>query len=203
MKINFTEKDFEYLQKVIKTGQLNGDDGCGEITIGGVCCELVIRDGADNAPFSYGDRHIGLDANFYLLGKDTGYGEVNGIPYSYISGFYAEIKGTYIETLTNLIREIYGHINTDPELKEGVVTNTYTWENDSRAKLKLFGYDIYDGDKGIITAPDEDVAIKIFQCEYMGTPIVGVDTPDYNSKTCQIDEIGVLYHEAKLYFLHD
>lgn len=203
MKINFTESDFAHLQEVIKTGLIDGADYCGEITIGGVNCELVLRDGADNAPYSYGDRHIGLDVNFYLLEKDTGYGEVNGIPYSYISGFYAEVKGTYIETLTSLLMEIHSHINKDPELKQGTLTKSFTWEEDTKPIQKIFGYDIRDGDKGIIIAPDEDVAAKIFRCEYMGVPVVGVDTPDYNSGTCQIDEVGNLCDNAKLYFLHD
>lgn len=68
----------------------------------------------------------------------------------------------------------------------------------------LYDYDICDGDKGVITADTEEEAIKIFQREYEGIPVLGVDTGNYDSKVCCITEVGELNeHVHKLYFIHD
>lgn len=127
--IKFTLLDYKHLQSCILSGTINdGNDNCGEITLDAVCCELIIREGADNAPFSYGKGHIALDANLYLLGKDTGYGEVNGVPYSYMGGFYTPVEDTYVATLKNLLNRIDEFIETNEELKEGEHNNKLTWE---------------------------------------------------------------------------
>lgn len=68
--------------------------------------------------------------------------------------------------------------------------------------MKIFGYDIWNGDKGIIIANDEEEAIRIFKKEY-DNPVVGVDVEDQLYNTCDIDEVADLKDKPALYFLHD
>lgn len=68
--------------------------------------------------------------------------------------------------------------------------------------MKIFEYDVWDGDKGIIIANDEDEAVRIFKKEY-DLPVVGVDVEDQEHGTCVIDEVADLHDHPALYFLHD
>lgn len=68
--------------------------------------------------------------------------------------------------------------------------------------MKIFEYDIYDGDKGIIIANDEAEAIRIFKNNYENA-VVSVDVTDYNSGTCSINEVAELENNPQLYFIHD
>ncbi len=55
--------------------------------------------------------------------------------------------------------------------------------------MNIYYYDIWDGNKGIIIAKDEDEAIKIFRNneEYKDIPLYDVDTNEYDSGICRID----------------
>lgn len=130
-KITFTKESYDYFKRVITTGRLeNFDDFLGQIMEGAVCCDLIILedDGCNGEDYCYGGKFM-INCQFFLLGKDTGYGERNGIPYDYISGFYGYLKDTYEETLDGIVKQFDELIAENPELKEGAANNELTWES--------------------------------------------------------------------------
>lgn len=64
--------------------------------------------------------------------------------------------------------------------------------------MKIFGYDIWDGDKGIIFAESEGKAKMKFKKEY---PDVKIADEDYESGMCSIDEICEYNGGEKLVYL--
>lgn len=68
--------------------------------------------------------------------------------------------------------------------------------------MKIFEYDIYDGDKGVIIANDEAEAIRIFKNNYENA-VINVDGTDYDSGVCSINEVAELEDNPQLYFIHD
>lgn len=68
--------------------------------------------------------------------------------------------------------------------------------------MKVFHYDIYDEDKGIILAKTEKGAIRKFRQEYPGVPICHIDdTDDYDSGVARIDYAGETNGKTQLIFL--
>ena len=65
--------------------------------------------------------------------------------------------------------------------------------------MKVWAYDIWDGDKGIIFAETEKDAERIFKRNY-DNPIADVD---YDSGDCRIDEIGDYNGGEAIMFLWD
>lgn len=128
--IEFEKKDYDYLMDVIKTGHVeDGIEDCGFVNIGAVNCELMIRENCGKGDRFYGENGVGLDANFYLLGKDTDYAETeSGIPYSHEDGFYVEVKDTYEDTLEQLLKEIEEYINSNKDLLTGSKNTELTWD---------------------------------------------------------------------------
>lgn len=65
--------------------------------------------------------------------------------------------------------------------------------------LRIYSYDIWDGDKGIILAYDWFEAIKIFRENYEGVPIADIEDLDYDSGVCQMDYVGLVDKPKSLY----
>ena len=133
MTITFSKGSYEYFKRVISTGKLeNYNDFLGQIYEGAVCCDLIILsdEGYEGENYCYGSRYM-LDGKFYLLGKDTGYGQTkNGTPYDCVSGFYGYLKDTYEETVEGLIKQFNELTSEDPELREGCANTELTWEKE-------------------------------------------------------------------------
>lgn len=53
--------------------------------------------------------------------------------------------------------------------------------------MKLYSYDIWDGNKGIIIAKDIDQATELFRKEYPDIPLWPNDTDEYDSGVARID----------------
>lgn len=69
--------------------------------------------------------------------------------------------------------------------------------------MKLFSYDIWDSDKGIILADSEEEAVKIFHDEYEGVPVVGYDCEELAPQACDIEEVSEFSKDKKIYYLYD
>lgn len=70
--------------------------------------------------------------------------------------------------------------------------------------MKVFSYDIFDGDKGIIFAEDYGQAYNKFKAEYGNEyPIYPEECDDYVSQTCQINEIGTYGGGTQLMYLYN
>lgn len=111
MKINFTKENYETLIN----NKYDADELCNYGYIGAVCYEIIYREDGI------------LDVNFYLLGKDSGYGKTNGIPYSYEDGFYATIYDTYEETLAGIEMDITMYIEENEDLAKGAENTSLSW----------------------------------------------------------------------------
>ena len=130
-KITFTKENYDYLKRVITTGEYeNYNDFLGKIMEGAVCCDIIILEdpGYEGEDYCYGGRYM-IDCKFYLLGKNTGYGERSGIPYDCVSGFYGYLKDTYEETLNGIVKQFDELVAENPELKEGITNTKLTWES--------------------------------------------------------------------------
>lgn len=109
--LDFTRESYEKLV----TDQYDSDELYGVGYDGAVCYEITFRD------------YKIIDVNFYLLGKNDGYGKKKGIPYSYEDGFIATIYDTYEETLNGLKRDIKKYISSHPDLAKGAKNTILTW----------------------------------------------------------------------------
>lgn len=122
MKIDFPKKAYEKLKKHPEEG-----DVIGEITEGAVSCQFtVFEDDFSDCDFKIDDKHA-LNAYYFVLGKDTGYGDINGIPYDIPDGFYAEVKDTYEEFISYLKKVFYEYMPTD--VIKACDETELTWEN--------------------------------------------------------------------------
>lgn len=125
----FTKATYEYLKEVAKTGKMYIDNDClGFISQGAVCCDFTLMEdpGFKDEDYCFGGAFV-IDAAYYLLGKDGGYGERNGIPYDCVGGFYGYLLDTYEETLDGLINQFDEYLNEYDELVEGVKNTELTW----------------------------------------------------------------------------
>lgn len=130
-KITFTKESYDYFKRVITTGKYeNYNDFLGQIMEGAVCCDIIILENPDyeGEDYCYDGRYM-IDCELYLLGKDTGYGERNGIPYDCVSGFYGYLKDTYEETLDSIVKQFDKLVAENPELKKAVIEKELTWES--------------------------------------------------------------------------
>lgn len=66
--------------------------------------------------------------------------------------------------------------------------------------MKIFSYDICEGDKGIIFANNKEEAIRLFKEQYPDIEVV--DCYD-DFHTCVITEVGTFSGEPKVMFLYD
>ena len=64
---------------------------------------------------------------------------------------------------------------------------------------KVYSYDIWDGDKGIIFANSEEEAKQIYERSY-DEPICD---EDYESHTCQIEYVCDVPDESKIVFMYE
>lgn len=111
--IDFTRERYEQVVNNVHSW----DDGIGRTDIGAVSVQLIFHEEDDV-----------LTVDFYLLGKDDNYGDINGIPYSYEEGFYATICDTYEETLAKLEKDIEEFITSNKDLANGVKETELTWD---------------------------------------------------------------------------
>lgn len=65
--------------------------------------------------------------------------------------------------------------------------------------MKVWSYDIWDGDKGIIFAETEEEAKALYESNY-DNPIAD---GDYDSGLCQIDYICDVPDEPKIVFMYN
>ena len=130
MKVDFKK---EYYNMIKEAAELDdypyGTDFCGEITSGAVCCQLSLL----NDP-TFGETESNaisnsmiVNGNFYLLGKDGGYGEMNGIPYDLVDGFYLHVGDTYKETYDSFVKTFINIVNNNNELKNGIASEL-SWD---------------------------------------------------------------------------
>ncbi len=145
-KIEISEEIFNRLAYMSEGKGYVFKDGCdliGFIKQGAVCCDLVLREDKSfsGEDYCYDGKYV-IDATFYLLGKDTGYGEQNGVPYDCVKGFYSKaivtknVPGThsvfkkcvttYEEFIENLCKEFDENLNN--ELIAGTNETELTWE---------------------------------------------------------------------------
>ena len=110
--LDFTREDYENLV----TGDYMLDELYGVGYMGAVCYEIIFRE------------YQTIDVNFYLLGKDDGYGERDGIPFSHEDGFEATVYDTYDETLSGIKRDIKKYISSHPDLAKGAKNTVLTWK---------------------------------------------------------------------------
>ncbi len=65
--------------------------------------------------------------------------------------------------------------------------------------LKVYHYDIWDHDKGLIFAESREQACEIFRKEY-DFPICPEDVDDYDADICVIDYVCDVTNEPRLVF---
>ena len=148
MVIDFTEDRYEYLKEVARTGKYENNkfnkelaDYLGCIKQGAVCCDLTILEdeGFEGENFCFGGKFV-IDAKYFLLGKDTGYGRKKGVPYDCVMGFYGRLKDTYEETVKGLSEMFSECLKEDDGLVEGIKETELTWD-----KVDSYSGDIYPG----------------------------------------------------------
>lgn len=143
--IDFTRETYNWLKELSTTTEKWNDewldDDLGFIKQGAVCCDLtlMIDPGFKDESYAFNGRFV-IDAKYFLLGKDTGYGEIKGVPYDCVSGFYGYLKDTYEDTLNGLSEQFAECLKEDAELVAGVENTELTWE-----KVESYPGDIYPG----------------------------------------------------------
>ncbi len=66
--------------------------------------------------------------------------------------------------------------------------------------LKIYHYDIWEKDKGLIFAESREEACKIFKKEYSNL-IYPEETDDYDSDICSIDYVCDVLNEPRLVYM--
>ncbi len=130
-KLEFTRETYDKLKKGAAEGKLECDV-IGTIEQGAVSCEfkVVEEEGYKDEDYCIGGKYF-IDADYFLLGKDTGYNETeNGTPYDCPSGFVAYLKDTYEETVEGFMSLFDECMKNDEELIAGTKEETLTWENE-------------------------------------------------------------------------
>lgn len=142
--INFAEETYNLLKKSFAAKDKNlRIDYLGSIKQGAVCCDLNLLEdeGFNGEDYCYNGKYV-IDAEYYLLGKDGGYGKYKGIPYDCISGFYGYLKDTYEETIAGLSQQFDDYMDNE-ELKTGIQRTDLTWD-----KVEAYEGNIYPDYKG-------------------------------------------------------
>ena len=131
-KITFTRETYDKLVKGAAAGKIDLDY-IGQIWQGAVSCDLcVIEDeGFEGEDYCIGGKYA-IDAKYFLLGKDSGYGETeHGTPYDCPGGFYGYLKDTYEETVNGFLAQFDECMDVDAgELIAGTKETALTWENE-------------------------------------------------------------------------
>ena len=150
-KIDISKKVFEKLVAMANGKGYNFNapesDYIGSITQGAVSLDLtLIKDKSFSGEDYCYDSRYAIDAQYYLLGKDTGYAETdNGIPYDNVTGFYSkslitksvpgtfgafkECSMTYEQFIKNLSDEFDKYLNE--ELIEGTRNTEFIWNKNT------------------------------------------------------------------------
>ncbi len=131
--VEFTEETYDFLKQVDATGKCDAVNvpwyskysaACshlGNIRQGAVWCDMYLL---DDDMFKGEDFCIGgsyaIDAKMFLIGKDGGCGESDGIPYDLVSGFYGHLEDTYEDTLDGLVASFDVCVERSKELLKGI-----------------------------------------------------------------------------------
>ena len=145
---DFTADTYEWLKKLALTGKWDAEheDGyLGFIKQGAVRCDIIVIEdkGLAEEDYCFGGR-FAIDAKYYLLGEDTGYGEIKGVPYDCVSGFYGYLMDTYEDTAKGLLELFDECLNDDEKLVNGSKNTDLTWE-----KVEACEDDRYPGYKEV------------------------------------------------------
>ncbi len=150
--VDFTKEVFEFLKKLAASNKSYREldeeydlwaDDLGRIEQGAVCCDLTLlydpgfKEDKDNFCIGSG---FAIDAKYFLLGKDTDYGEIKGVPYDCVMGFYGYLKDTYEETLNGLSEQFDNCLKESEDLVKGINESELTWD-----KVESYEGDIYPG----------------------------------------------------------
>jgi len=143
---DFTADTYAWLKKLAAEGKW--DDGhndtyVGSIKQGAVRCDLtVIEDeGLAEEDYCFGGRFV-IDGKCYLLGEDTGYGEIKGVPYDCVSGFYGYLRDTYEDTARELLELFDIGLLNNEKIAKGSRNMDLTWD-----KVETCEGNIYPGSK--------------------------------------------------------
>ncbi len=135
-KIDFTRERYEDIKNNVEEFYKKNGDYAGQIVEGAVCCDFtILEDGCfEKEDYCVGSGFV-INAYFYLLGKDTGYGETDfGTPYDCVCGFYAYMKPTYEEFIDGIVSQFEEYVGKYKELADGVNETERTWENEEKKK---------------------------------------------------------------------
>ena len=111
----------------------------GEIYAGGLCMDLLLMENEEeDADFCIDpDNKWVLDSNFFLLGQDTGYGDRDGIPYSYGTKdgrfvgtiIQVDLSKCYDDAMQDILLKLNDEINKAPkEIRDFAAKKRLTWE---------------------------------------------------------------------------
>lgn len=147
--INMTEKAYKDLQKDVKLCPYSRAlsetyDVYGEIYIGALCMDLIlVENEEEDADYCIdAKRRWVLDSNWFLLGLDTGYGEKNGIPYSYGTkdGSFVgtilqiDLSRKFDDAMQEIVEKLNEEINNAPqEIRDYAAKGDMTWEQVEKA----------------------------------------------------------------------
>lgn len=138
----FTKEMYEKLKEMARTG-INPDNVCYicQIEQGAVSCDYAVLEdeGFEDEDYCFGGKFV-IDAKYFLLGKNTKYGSIKGVPYDCPMGFYGRLKDTYEETVKGLSEMFSECLKKDDELVEGIKETELTWE-----KVRAYPGEIYPG----------------------------------------------------------
>ena len=145
--LDFSRSVYEWLKELATTGNWDfdeySDDNIGFINQGAVCCDLTVieDDGFEDEDYCFGGKFV-IDAKYFLLGEDTGYSEIKGVPYDCVSGFYGYLKDTYEETVEDILKRFDECLAENKNLIEGSKNTELTWN-----KVESYEGDVYPGYK--------------------------------------------------------
>ncbi len=144
--IDISRAAYKWLKELASTGNWDyehKEDVIGFIQQGAVCCDIIVieDDGYKDEDYCFGGKFV-IDAKYYLLGKDTGYGEIKGVPYDCIGGFYGYLKDTYEETINGFVELFDECLADNKDLVEGIKNTELTWD-----KVEAYNGEVYPGYK--------------------------------------------------------
>lgn len=67
--------------------------------------------------------------------------------------------------------------------------------------MKIYDYDIWDGDKGIILANDYHEAFEMFKKNYPDIPVCPEEVDEYDTYVCCIRTAGEVTNEPHLFIM--
>lgn len=133
--ITFTREMYNKLKKGAEKGKIDCDY-IAQIIQGAVSCDfcIIADEGFADTDFCIAGKYA-IDAKYFLLGKDSGYGETdNGTPYDCPGGFYGYLKDTYEETVDGFLTQ-FDECMENEELIAGTKETVLTWENERKCSI--------------------------------------------------------------------